>query len=248
MNRSSSVSLVLLLARRELARYFRNWLGYLVMAALLSVTGLLHNAFALGSTPKYSADVLRDFFYLASGTTMIAALFLSMRTLAEERQLGTLPLLTGSPLTDGQIVLAKFLAALGVLSVYVLLTLYMPALVVVNGSVSFGHVAAGYVGLLALGAAATAIGVLGSALARSQILAVILSSVMLVSLLAQWLVARLVEGPLGDLLAYLALHHRHFEPFMEGTVSTAHLVYYASVCVVCLTLARNVMESRRWRS
>lgn len=240
--------LVGLVVRREMARYFRTWLGYVVMAGLLAVTGLLHNAFALGSSEKFSADVLHDFFYFASGTTMAVALFLSMRTFAEERQVGTYPLLAGSPLTDGRLVVAKFLAALAVLTVYLLLTAFLPALVMVKGSVSLGHVGAGYLGLFALGAAATAIGVFGSAIARSQILAIVISAVTLVVMLTLWLVARLVEGPLGEVVGYLSLHHKHFRPFMEGTVSTTHLIYYLSVTAFFLTLARNALEARRWRS
>lgn len=247
MSAPSSIALVSLLVRRELARYFRTWLGYVVMAALLSITGLMHTAFAVGAKPKLSGDVLHDFFWFASGTTMIVPLFLSMRAFAEERQTGTYPLLGASPLTDGQLVAAKFVAAQIILSIYLLLTSFMPALVMWKGTLSLGHLGAGYLGLFALGAAATSIGIFGSALARSQILAVILSAVTLTALLALWLLARTVDGSIGDLLGFLALHHRHFRPFMEGTVSSTHLLYYASVCLVFLTLARNALEARRWQ-
>lgn len=247
-NAPSSTAAVGLVIRRELARYFRTWLGYIVMAALLALTSLFHNAYALGSTEKYSADVLRDFFYFASGTTMTVALFLAMRTIAEERQTGTFTLLGSAPLTDGQIVLAKFVAAYSVLLVYVVLTGFMPALVVVRGSVSVGHVLSGYVGLLAIGAAATAIGVFGSALARTQILAIIISAVILVTMLVLWSVARIADGWLGDIITRLAIHHRHFRPFMSGTIALSHLIFYLSVTAVFLTLARNALEGRRWRS
>jgi len=70
------------------------------------------NAFALGAQQdKHSAEVLSDFFYFSSGTTMIAAVFLSMRLIAEERQNGTLVLLTSSPVHDRAIILGKFFSA-----------------------------------------------------------------------------------------------------------------------------------------
>ena len=76
-------------------------------------------------------------------------------------------------------------------------TLYMPLLVLVHGKVSFGHIAAGYLGLLLLGSASLAIGTFGSALARNQVLAAILSGCMLVALLILcWLLARITEQPL----------------------------------------------------
>lgn len=245
---SSNLSIVFLVVGRELGRFFRTWLGYVVMAMLLTITGLLYNAFSVGSTAKYSADVLGSFFEVASGTTMIAALFLSMRSIAEETQTGTYALLASSPLTEGQIVLAKWLAAYAMLVIYLACTLYMPLLVFVNGSVTLGHIAAGYLGLLALGAASTAIGIFGSAVARSQLLAIIVSSVTLVVLLILWLLARQVDGPLGEVVSWMALWHKHFRPFMDGTLATPHLVFYISVTVFFSVLARNVLERRRWRS
>ena len=61
-------------------------LGYIVVAVVLLIDGLLFNAFALGSdTARKSSEVPGQFFYFSSGTTMVASLFLSMRLLAEER-------------------------------------------------------------------------------------------------------------------------------------------------------------------
>ncbi len=241
-------SLVFLVVRRELNQSFRTWSGYVFIGVLLAITSLLYNGYAVGSVAKFSADVLSDFFYLASGTTMAAALFLSMRSIAEERQTGTYPMLASSPLSETEVVAAKFLSAMLMVTIYVLCTGFMPALVFIHGSVSLGHIASGYLGLLALGAAATGIGVFGSALAKSQLFAIILSAVILVGLLVLWLIARLVQGPLGDVIAYLSLHDKHFRPFMDGSVSIANLVYYVSVALFFLTLARNVLEGRRFRS
>ena len=120
--------------------------------------------------------MLAKFFYFSSGTTIIASVFISMRLLAEERQTGTLVLLTSSPVHDWEIVLGKFLSALVFLAIITMATVYMPALILVNGKVSVGHLAAGYLGLLLLGSATLAIGTFGSALARTQVLAAIFSA------------------------------------------------------------------------
>ena len=90
--------------------------GYIIAAVVLIVDGLLFNAFALGGGEKLSSEVLTPFFYFSSGTTIIASVFISMRLFAEERQTGTLVLLTSSPVHDGEIVLGKFLSALVFLS------------------------------------------------------------------------------------------------------------------------------------
>ena len=68
----------LLIARRELAAFFTTWMGYIIIAAGLLIDGLLFQSFAIGSELKFSAKVLEDFFYFASGISMVAGLFLAM--------------------------------------------------------------------------------------------------------------------------------------------------------------------------
>jgi len=84
----------LLIAQRELGTYLRSMTGYVIAAILLLVDGLLFNALALGGEDKLSAAVLSNFFLYTSGLTMISSVFISMRLVAEERQTGTLVLLT----------------------------------------------------------------------------------------------------------------------------------------------------------
>ncbi|MCP3167457.1 ABC transporter permease [Myxococcus qinghaiensis] len=237
----------LLIARRELSGYLRTLSGYVVIAVILALNGLFFNAYALGGASKRSAEVLSQFFYYSSGFTIVASVFISMRLLAEERQTGTLPLLYSSPLRDRDIVLGKFLAGLAFLSLYVLCTLYMPVLVLVNGKVSFGHVAAGYLGLLLLGSASLAVGTFGSALARNQLLAAITSAVMLVALILCWLLARITEQPLADVFSAMSLWNQHFPPFQSGLIHVRDVVYYLVVTYVALFAATRVLEARRWR-
>nr|WP_217911057.1 ABC transporter permease [Myxococcus sp. AM011] len=237
----------MLIARRELSAYLRTLSGYVVIAVILALNGLFFNAYALGGASKRSAEVLSQFFYYSSGFTIVASVFISMRLLAEERQTGTLPLLYSSPLRDRDIVLGKFLAGLAFLSLYVLCTLYMPVLVLVNGKVSFGHVAAGYLGLLLLGSASLAVGTFGSALARNQLLAAITSAVMLVALILCWLLARITEQPLADVFSAMSLWNQHFPPFQSGLIHVRDVVYYLVVTYVALFAATRVLEARRWR-
>jgi ABC-2 type transport system permease protein len=237
----------LLIARRELAGYLRTLSGYVVIAVILGLNGLFFNAYALGGASKRSAEVLSQFFYYSSGFTIVASVFISMRLLAEERQTGTLPLLYSSPLRDRDIVLGKFFAGLTFLGLYVLCTLYMPLLVMVHGKVSFGHVAAGYLGLLLLGSASLAVGTFGSALARNQLLAAITSAVLLVALILCWLLARITEQPLSDVFSAMSLWNQHFPPFQSGLVHVRDVVYYLVVTYVALFAATRVLEARRWR-
>jgi ABC-2 type transport system permease protein len=240
------VSATLLIARRELGGYFRSMTGYVIAGLVLLIDGLLFNAFVLGAGEMYSADVLSNFFYISFGTTVIASVFISMRLLAEERQTGTLVLLTSSPVHDWEIVIGKYLSAMVFLAIITLASVYIPALILVNGKVSLGHLAAGYLGLLLVGSAALAIGVFGSALARTPVQAPIISGVIVVSILIAHLVSRVTDRPLKDMFMALALYARHFPPFQTGQIHLRDVVYYVVVTYVGLFAAVRVMESRRW--
>jgi ABC-2 type transport system permease protein len=241
------MSATLLIARRELAAYLRSMTGYVIAALVLAIDGILFQAFVLGNGEHLSAEVLSNFFYISSGLVIVASIFISMRLFAEERQTGTLVLLTSSPVHDWQIVLGKFISAFVFLAMITLATAYMPALIFVNGKVSFGHMAAGYLGLLLLGAAALAIGTFGSALARTQVLAAIFSGCIVVAMIVSWLLAKVTERPFTDVFNALALHGRHFPPFQAGAVHLRDVFYYLAVTYFALFAATRVMEARRWR-
>jgi ABC-2 type transport system permease protein len=235
----------LLIARRELATYLNTAWGWTILAAVLLIDGLLFNAFAMTDAPRYSADVLEDFFFFSSGTTMIAGVLLSMRLIAEERQSGTMVLLETAPVTESQVVIGKFLGAFGFLAVITLSTIYMPVLIQVNGKIGWAQIGAGYLGLLSLGGAAVAIGTFGSAVSRNQLLAAASAGAILVLLLLGWLLARITEAPISEVLAYSALFDRHFQPFMRGRVNTESLVLYGSVIFAFLLMATRVLQGRR---
>lgn len=237
----------LLIAGRELRAYLRSPFGYIVAAAMLLIDGLLFQVFALGGGARLSAEVLHDFFYFASGTTMVASILLSMRLLAEERQTGTLVLLNTAPLHDREIVAGKFLSAFLFVVILTALTVYMPLLIVVNGKVSAGHVAVGYLGLVLLGAASVSIGLFGSALMRSQVLAVIVGGAILVTMLLLWMVGRVTDPPLNTFLAGLALHNERQNSFMRGLLRLEDVVYYVGVTYFFLLASTKALEARRWR-
>lgn len=236
-----------LIVRRELGAYFRSIWGYAVLAAILVVDGLLFNAFALGSGARYSEDVLRQFFYFSFGTTIAASILLTMRLIAEERQTGTIRLLDASPLADWEIIGGKWLSAFLFVALLTSLTLYMPALIFVNGAVSAGHIAAGYLGLLLVASATTAIGTFASTVTRSQLVAGLIATIVSVFFLIAWLLAKIVAAPFDTVLSYTAMFNGHFSrTFMEGRIATQDLVYYASVTFVFLMLSVRWLATRRW--
>jgi ABC-2 type transport system permease protein len=236
-----------LVTRRELHSYVNSLWGYIVMAVILVINGLLFNAFAMSDRPRLSFEVLRDFFYFSFGTTVIAAILLTMRLIAEEKQSNTIVLLDTAPLSDAQIILGKYASAMVVLGTLILATLYMPGLIFVNGKVSLGHIATGYLGLFLVGSATVAIGTFASTLSKSQLVSAVIGGVITVFMLVSWLLAKLTDPPLNAVLSYLSLFDRHFRTsFMEGRLESADVVFYGSVTFVFLMFATRFFAARRW--
>jgi ABC-2 type transport system permease protein len=241
------MSTTLLIARRELSGYFRTMTGYIIAGLLLLVQGLLFNTLVLSAGEMLSAEVLANYFLYAFGTTVIASIFISMRLVAEERQTGTLVLLTSSPVQDWEIVLGKFLSAFAFLFIVTMASVYIPGLILVNGKISFGHLFAGYLGVLLAGGTTLAIGVFGSTLARNQILAAIFSAIITLVFVVSHFLSRVTDPPFKDTFMALALYARHFPPFQSGTIHLRDVVYYLAVTYIALFASIRVMEARRWK-
>ena len=239
------MSTIFLIAKKELSSYLNTSWGVSIFAIILLLDGLLFNAFALGSAPRYSADVLEDFFYFSSGTTMIAGILLTMRLLAEERQQGTEALLLTAPIEERHIVLGKFLGALSFLLLITLGTLYMPLLIQINGKVSWGQIATGYFGLACLGASTVAIGTFGSTISKNQLSAAITSAAILVLMLLGWLLGKITAPPFDTIFSYLAFFDKHFQPFMSGKINSEAVVFYLSLTCAFLLLSVRVIQTRR---
>ena len=238
----------LVVFRREFAAYLRSPMGYVVAAAVLLLDGLLFYAQALGPAAgeRLSGQVLAGFFFNASGLTAVAAVALSIRLIAEERQTGTQILLDTSPIRDWEIVLGKFFSALAFLGLITLATIYMPLMILVNGRVSVGHVVVGYTGLILLGSAVLAIGLFATALTRQQLLAAATASVITGTLFLFWPLSQIVGPPVSRVFAAMAIHGRHFSGFQAGLFHVRDVVYYLALTYFFLLAATKVMEAKRW--
>ncbi len=240
------MSRALLIARREMSAYASSPLGSVIIAIALLVNGILFHTQAL-SERLLSGEALQRYFFNASGVTTLAGLALSFRLIAEERQTKTFTLLNTSPITDRDIVLGKFISAFGMVTLLTLLSLYMPALLFVNGKVSVGHIAVGYLGLLLIGSASTAIGLFASALTRYQVLALIIGGVILVVTYIAWMIAQVADPPVSEFISAMAFHHINFQPFQAGILKLRGVAYYLGMTYFFLLAAIKVLEARRWR-
>jgi len=240
------MSNVVLIINRELASYARTLTGYLIAAAYLLCNAIAFNAWAVGSEPSLSTDVLQRYLWVSGFFTAAAGVLFTMRLLAEERHNGTQTLYFTSPVREGEMVLGKYLASVIVLIIIIALSVYLPALIFVNGKVSVGHIAAGYLGLVLIGASTLAIGTFASALVPHPFLAVLMTLAIVFLLEAMWYVSTKVEGHWAVVLGYFSAIFNHFQPLRRGLLQVSDLVYYGTVIYLSLVAATRVLRSQRW--
>ncbi|MEO1174624.1 MAG: ABC transporter permease [Myxococcota bacterium] len=232
--------------KRELAYYLRSPIGYIILAVALFLNGLLFNVWAIGTRARTSSEVLSEFFLHTGGVVMVASIFVTMRLIAEEKQNGTLVLLMTSPVKDHELVLGKFLGAFTFVALLAALTFYMPLLLLINGKVSWGHIAAGYTGVLLIAATSVSLGLLSSALAPNQLVAAVSSAGIFVAFTLFWLLSRLAEPPMSDVIRYLSIFDAHFRPFQRGLLTVKDVVFYLALTYTALLISTRVLEARRW--
>lgn len=236
------------IARRDLASYLYGYSAWLIVAVLLLCNGVFFHAFALGSDKALlSHEVLHDFLYMTWGFSVATAVLLTMRSLADEHALGTEVLLRTSIVSDAEIVLGKWLAAMGMVTLYTVLTAHMPLLIYVHGKVAPAHVAVGYLGVLMGGGLAASVGVFCSALFRNQLAAGIIGGVVAIYMsVMAWIIGANLDPPFSEVVSYTALFNEHFVPFLEGRLASPAIVYHLSVTALFLFLSTQVLHGRRW--
>jgi len=183
---------------------------------------------------------------------LIEAPFISMRLFAEERRARTLELLLTSPLRPAALVAGKYLAAMVVMGLSVLLVGLFPASLSLfaqgaqgGAAVEWQTVGTGLLGLLLLSAAATALGMFFSTLTESVLVAGLVSLIALLTLWVATIFTVGVEGPLRELATALSASE-HLGAFLQGRVELKDVVYYLSIAALGVYLSDRVIEGSRW--
>ena len=171
-----------------------------------------------------------------------------MRTFSEEKRTGTMEFLLSAPVTDAQVVLAKFLGAWLIFIMLWVPTLIFFLLLRRFTSFDWGPVITGYLGTWLLGSVLIAIGTLASSLTRNQVIAAVISLVSMLLLFSVGLLDVFIKDPqTSTLIRYLSLME-HLRNFSKGILDTRPVIFYLSLTSVCLFLTGRVIGSSRWRS
>jgi len=234
----------LVIARREFLSFFNSPVAYIVIALFLLTVGTLF--FVLGAFFLRGEVSMRGFFGFAHICFLFLGPALTMRMLAEEKRTGTFEMLVTLPVKDAEIVVGKFLAALGVLAVALVFTLPYPISISTLGALDWGPVVGGYVGLLLLGATYLAIGVLASSWTDHQIVAFVVALIVSFALYILDWGLNFMPGGVVAVLGHLSLQ-RHFVNIARGVLDSRDVLYFLSIIALALLWSTRTIEARRWK-
>lgn len=240
---------VLATMERELRSYFLSPLGWVVATGFLFFNGLAFQTILdyLNNPQAPASMTPLDFFFGGTLFFWLAMLFvgpvLTMRLLSEERRSGTLEMLLTAPITEGQVVVGKYLGALLFYVFLWLPTLVYVALLAKSLPLDWGPIGASYLGTIGIGAMFLAIGVFTSAVTRNQVVAAVFSFALTFLCFLPAFLEFLVNDPkVRDAVGYLNLY-QHMDDFSKGIVDSRRLVYYVSVSAFFLFLASRAVDA-----
>jgi len=247
--------------RKELISYFRSPIAYGVMAFFALISGYffyvavvyfvqmgIQSSMMGQSQPmNVNESVIRPLFSNISVIGLFVIPMITMRLFAEEKRTGTIELLVTSPITDWEIILGKWLAALALYAAILAVTFLSMITLFVYGQPDWRPVAVGYLGLLLQGGCLLAIGTFISTCTRNQIVAGVAGfSVCLLLWVLDW-VSSFQDSATAKVVAYMSVL-QHFDSFSKGVLDSKDIVYYLSAIFIGLFLTGRALESLRWRA
>jgi ABC-2 type transport system permease protein len=248
------VSAFLAIYRREMLSLWVTPLAWVLLTVFLLLEGGIFYSIVVhfSSLPELSVDTgpVQAFFgqesILLLMTLILLCPALTMRSFAEERRSSTIESLLTAPVTPFSVVSAKYLA---VLSTYVLIWLPTVLYVVIlrkTGSVDWHVVATSYLGLFGVGASYLGIGLLMSAMTKSQLVALLLTLLFVFGLFVMGVGEYVFEqGLFHDICAHVSMASQ-MEDFSKGIIDARRVVFDVSVVSLSLFLTTRVVDSWRW--
>lgn len=241
---------------KEINAFFSSLIGYVVIGVFLTIMGLMMFVFPDYSILNYQYATLDQLFNIAPMIFMFLIPAVTMRSLAEEQQTGTIELLVTRPLSDLQIILGKYFACLVLVAFALLPTLLYYYTVrdlsstpdLPQGNLDAGAITGSYIGLLFLAGVFVAIGIFASALTRNQITSFILATFL--CFLVYWgfdFISRLpvFVGKVDDIVQMFGIDY-HYASISRGVLDSRDMLYFLSVIAVFVAMTVTALGQRKW--
>ncbi len=236
--------------RKELRSYFAFPLVYVIAGVFTLFAGLrAWTDLNFFETMTFARDIIQNYWQLLFGdirqVLWLTLPFITMRSFAEERKLGTIELLYTYPIRDSEILGGKFLATFVIFLMMLGFTLLYPIYLRIINPFPVFPLLAGYVGLLLIGSAFLAFGIFISSLCESQVVAGVATLVgLLILWVLNWNEAAFETGWITTLRAFSMFDQ--FDTFAKGVIDIDHITYFLFFIFFFLFLTMRSMEARKW--
>lgn len=229
--------------RKEFSSFFNSPVAYIVLVVFTTLSAYFFtNTFFL-----MNQSDLRTLFDIVPIIYIFFIPAITMSLIAREKNSGTLELLTTLPLTDAQIVIGKYLAVMALVGFALLFTMvHFLTLLIVGTQVDIGAMITGYIGLLLVGALYAAVGVFGSAITANQIVAFIISFLIIFIFFILEKILVFAPGGMTALLQFISIDY-HLSNISRGVLDSRNLIYFGSVIAFFLIVSIRILEIRKWR-
>lgn len=258
---------VMAICGKELKSYFVSPIAYVVLMLFMVLTGYFFYANIINFQRTYryyqtlsqiyrnpqilerlnvNAVVIEGFLFNIVFILLFLIPAIMMRSFAEEKKNGTEELLMTSPITVNQIIAGKFFGSLSFMLTLLLPTAIYQMLLFKFSTPELGSVITGYLGIIAFVCMGIAIGMFASSLTQNQIIAMVVTFVILVMFFVIGSLDPGEETAFSHIVRYLAVNE-HTNNFVKGIIDTKDLVYFGSITALFVVLTKQSVESVRWR-
>ncbi len=249
---------ILLIAQKDFRSYFYSPIAYIIISVFLALVGyvffnllsyfqqsqLQFMQVSQGPKPTISEHIIAPMFGNINVILLFVAPFITMRLISEERKEQTLTLLMAAPIRSIDIILGKFLAGVGLISVMLAGTFIYPLVLFFGASPDVGILLGSYLGVLLVISTYIAIGLFWSSCTENQIISAVMT---FGTLLFFWLVGLWGSqsgSSWGGLFDYLSIIS-HFFNFSQGIITIVDIAYYVSFTCLALFGAYTVFDIER---
>jgi len=240
------------LLKKEIRSFLSSLIGYITIIVFLLVMGLFLWVLQTDSNIIDSGySNIDGLFILAPWVFLFLIPAITMRSFADEKKAGTIELLLTRPITDLQIIVAKYLAGflLVLFSLLPTLIYYYSVRKLGNpiGNIDTGGMWGSYIGLLFLGGAFVSIGIFASAITDNQVVSFILALFLCFFFYTgfDFISSFALFGKIDTVISSLGINN-HYGSMSRGVIDTRDMIYFFSLIAIFIFSTKTVLESRKW--
>ncbi|WP_018477391.1 gliding motility-associated ABC transporter permease subunit GldF [Pontibacter roseus] len=242
---------MLAILKKEFNGFLNTLIAYIVIMVFLVAIGMFMWVFPETNVMDYGFADMQTLFNMAPWLFLFLIPAITMRTFAEEKREGTIELLLTKPISDLQLILGKYFAAL-LLALFALIPTLLYYYTVYElgnpqGNVDSAAVVGSYLGLIFLAGVFAAIGVFASSVSDNQIISFVIAIFLCYIIYAGFeLIASIpVWGSYGYLISQLGISY-HYTAISKGLIDSRDVLYFLSVIAIMVLSTKLVLSSRKW--